>query len=241
MKRIPARYVLKNTARQWVVSSVVFLVWFAFFMWCHKVRGRDYSWFTTEKCVAIAATFCIGLALAIGPLSRFFRGMEGALPYRRSLGLVGAWAVVVHVLMCMIYLPLAFPEEYSKDFPLSYYVYRWPITLMDFAALGLLMVIALTSYRRGMKWLGARKWMILQKSSYLVLALTAAHLLLLGKIPGWITWFRTFDKPLPPGALTTTTFCLLVLLLKVLDVAVHGDTLSGQGTPEPADEASPGQ
>ena len=56
----------------------------------------------------------------------------------------------------------------------------------------------------------------------------AIHLLSLGKVPGWIEWWKTFNQPFPPGAFTTTTFCVLVLMLKVVDLIVHGDSLAGE-------------
>ena len=48
--------------------------------------------------------------------------------------------------------------------------------------------------------------------------LVVLHLALSGKAPGWLEWLRTFDKPLPPGAMTTIGFALVVLTLKVIDV-----------------------
>ncbi len=223
MKRPQARHVLSNTLRQWLVSASVFVALYFFFMWYHKVRGKDYSWFTTEKCIAIASVFCLGLALAIGPLSRFGRGFRKALPYRRSLGLTAAWMAVPHVLLSLFYLPFRFPDKYSGA---GWYLSHWLTTAMGAMVLILLLAIALCSFPRAMKKLGKRKWMILQKLAYLVLILLVVHLLSLGKVPGWIKWLKTFDEPLPPGAFTTTAFCVLVLLLKVVDLIVHGDTLA---------------
>jgi len=205
------------------VAALVFLVIYAFFMWYHKVRGKDYSWFTTEKCTAIASLFCVGLALALGPLSRFVGAAGRLLPYRRSLGLTGAWMSVPHVLMCIFYLPFALPDK----FPGRWYLDHWLTVVAGVAALVLLLTIAVYSFPRGFKKLGKRKWQILQKCSYLVLLVLVVHLLSLGKVPGWIKWLKTFDKPVPPGAFTTTAFCVLVGLLKVVDLLAHGDSLAG--------------
>lgn len=223
MKKAKAHHVLANSARQWAVSALVFLVIYVLFMWYHKLRGKDYSWFTTEKCIAIASVFCLGLALALGPLSRFVRGWAKVLPYRRSLGLTGAWMSVLHVLLCIFYLPFAFPGK----FPGRWYLDHWLTIAMGVVALTLLLTIAVHSFPRGMKKLGRGKWLILQKCSYLVLFVLVVHLLSMGKVPGWINWLKTFDKPVPPGAFTTTAFCVLVGLLKVVDVLAHGDTLAG--------------
>jgi len=59
----------------------MFMAIYTFFMWYHKVRGKDYSWFTTEKCIAIASVFYIGLALArVGTDTRVEGEENGARP-----------------------------------------------------------------------------------------------------------------------------------------------------------------
>ncbi len=69
--------------------------------------------------------------------------------------------------------------------------------------------------------------MILQKLAYLVMVMVVLHLLSMGKIPkNWIAWIETRDKPLPPGSLPTMAICLVPLLLKVVDLVLHGDSLA---------------
>ncbi len=234
MKKIRAQHVFSNTLRQWGISTGIFAALYAFFMWYHKVRGKDYSLFTTEKCLAIAAVFCMGFALALGPLSRFFPRLRKALPYRRSLGLLAVIGTVAHVLLCLTHLPAKFPDKYG----LSFYVQRWPTSVTGIIALILLLAIGWASFPKAVSRLGRRRWIVLQKLSYAVLALTIVHLLSLGKVPGWIKWLQTFNKPLPPGAFTTTTFCLIVAVLKLVDLPVHGDTLAQPGQETAARETA---
>jgi len=221
MKKAQTRHVFANTLKQWLATVAVLAALYAFFMWYHAVRGKTYSWFTTEKCVAIASVFCFGFALALGPLSRFFPAWRKALPYRRSLGLTAAYSSVIHVLLCVLYLPGRFPDKFTP----GWFADHWLTTVMGAVGLVLLLAIAVSSYPAVVKKLGTRKWMILQKLSYLLMLVMVVHLLSLGKVPGWIEWLRTYNKPLPPGAFTTTTFCVLVLLLKAVDLIVHGDSL----------------
>ena len=57
--------------------------------------------------------------------------------------------------------------------------------------------------------------------------LVMLHLLSMGKIPkNWIAWINTRDKPLPPGSFPTMVACVMPLLLKVVDLVVHGDSLA---------------
>jgi hypothetical protein len=69
--------------------------------------------------------------------------------------------------------------------------------------------------------------MILQKLSYLVMFMIVLHLLSMGKIPkNWIAWLETRDYPLPPGSFASMSLCVIVLLFKVVDLFVHGDSLA---------------
>ena len=228
MKSPQTQHIFSNTLQQWIISAVIFVVLYAFFMWYHMVRGKPYSLLTTEKCIAIASVFCLGFALVLGPLSRFLQVFIKALPYRRSLGLMAAYTSVFHVLLCLCYLPFKFPDKYSEHFFLSWYLSHWLMIAVGTIALVLFLAIALYSYPSGVEKLGIRKWMILQKFSYLLVLLVVIHLLASGKVPGWIEWLKTFNKPLPPGGFTTTVFCAVVLLLKLVDMIVHGDTISAQ-------------
>jgi hypothetical protein len=55
------------------------------------------------------------------------------------------------------------------------------------------------------------------------------HLLSMGKIPkNWIVWLETRNYPLPPGSFASMSLCVSVLLFKVIDLFVHGDSLAGQ-------------
>jgi hypothetical protein len=93
----------------------------------------------------------------------------------------------------------------------------------------LFIVIARYSFPSGIKKLGKRKWMILQKFSYLVLVMIMLHLLSMGKIPkNWINWLETRDYPLPPGSFASMCMCFLVVIVKIVDLFVHGDSLASQ-------------
>lgn len=210
MARDRSEHVTENTAAQWVVSGLIYLGVFAFFMWYHFVRGKPYSLFTANKCIAIAAAFSIGLSLSLGPLSRFFEPVARALPYRRTLGLTGAYMIVLHPVLSALLL--------RKKFPLEWYGDHWLSVVFCVPALALLLVIALHSYPSAVERLGEKRWLSLQRLAWLALALVLSHILFLGKMPGWIKWLRILDKPLPPGAFTTACFCLLVLLLKGAEV-----------------------
>ena len=227
MKTAKTRHVFSNKPTQWLITGVIYLVFFFLFIWYHDVRGTPFTLFTTEKCTAIASVCCLALALMLGPLSRFRSRLGKLLPYRRTMGLTAAFMSIPHVILVFIYLPLKFPEKYSMNYPLSWFVTHWFTVIMGILCLVLFLIIAWSSYPSGIRGLGKRKWMILQKFAYLVMILVVLHLLSLGKIPeNWIAWIETRDKPLPPGSFPVMVVCVGALLLKIIDLFVHGDSLA---------------
>lgn len=229
MKSAKTRHVFSNKGMQWAISGSIYLFFFFFFIWYHDVRGKPFTLFTTEKCAAIASVYCLALALALGPLSRFWSSLDKLLPYRRTLGLTAAFMSILHAILVFFYLPLKFPEKYSIDYPLSWFVDHWFTVIMGFLSLVLFLIIVVYSYPNGIRKLGKYKWMILQKFAYLVMIMLVLHLLSMGKIPkNWIAWLETRNKPLPPGSFPTMVACLVPLLLKVVDMIVHGDSLASK-------------
>jgi len=227
MKVAKTRHVFSNKILQWIITWLIYLAFFFFFIWYHDVRGKPFSLWTTEKCTAIASVYCLGLALLLGPLSRFNSSFEKLLPYRRTLGITAAFMTIPHALLVLFYLPYKFPEIYSSEYFLSWFVAHWFTIVMGFLIFILFMVIARYSFPGGIQKLGRRKWMILQKFAYLVMIMIALHLLSMGKIPkNWIAWLETRDYPLPPGSFASMSMCVLVLLFKVVDLFVHGDSLA---------------
>lgn len=236
MKAANTRHVFSNKGAQWVVSGAIYLVFFFLFIWYHDVRGKPFSLFTTEKCTAIASVYCLALALSLGPLSRFWPNLGQFLPYRRSLGLTAAFMSIPHTVLVFVYLPLKFPEKYSANYPLSWFADHWFTIVMGLVSLVLFLMIALYSYPHGIRKLGKHRWMILQKLAYLVMLAITLHLLSMGKIPkNWIAWIETRDKPLPPGSFPTMVACVVPLLLKVVDLVVHGDSLAVKPNQSDAD------
>lgn len=200
-------HVLQNKSIQWIVSILIYVMLFQSFIWYH---GGSYSLFITNKCVAIAAVFSIGFSIALGPLSRFVPYLCSLLPYRRTLGLTGAYMAIPHGMLSIFFLPVKFPLQWFQD--------HWYSIVFSAIAFLLFLVIASSSYPPGFKRLGKEKWLSLQRLVWPGLGVVLCHILLLGKIPGWITWLQTFDRPRPPGAFTTSSFILIVLLLKLADI-----------------------
>jgi DMSO/TMAO reductase YedYZ heme-binding membrane subunit len=226
MKAAKTRHVFSNKTSHWIITGFIYLAFFAFFIWYHDVRGKPFTLWTTEKCTAIASVYCGAVARSAVP---FFLSFDGLLPYRRTLGLTAAFMAIPHFLLVIFYLPFKFPEKYSEEYFLSWFVAHWFTIVMGILTFALFMVIVRYSFPSGIRKLGKRKWMILQKFSNLLMVMVVLHLLSMGKIPtNWIAWRQTRNWPLPPGSFATMCLCVSVLLLKVVDLIVHGDSLAQQ-------------
>ncbi|MHC4727087.1 MAG: ferric reductase-like transmembrane domain-containing protein [Planctomycetota bacterium] len=239
MKAAKTRHVFSNKNLHWIITWLIYLAFFFIFIWYHDVRGKPFSLFTTEKCTAIASLYCLGLALLLGPLSRFSSAFDKLLPYRRTLGVTAAFMTIPHVLLVIFYLPAKFPKTYSEEYFLSWFVTHWFTIVMGILIFILFMILAGYSFPNGIRKLGKRKWMILHKFSYLVLIMIALHLLSMGKIPkNWINWLETRNYPLPPGSFASMCMCFLVLIFKIVDLFVHGDSLIRQSAVQENIESS---
>ena len=108
------------------------------------------------------------MTLAITPL-RQWTGWHGLARLRRMLGLFTYFYVVLH-LLCFAWLDMGFDlAAIAKDIP------KRPFILVGFAAFVLLTPLALTSFNRAIKWLGAPRWQALHKLVYLIAGLGLLH------------------------------------------------------------------
>ena len=206
-------HVFANGIGQWIAGGVIAAFWVAVALVYHFIRCNPASCFTTNKCLGIGAAVTIATALSLGPLARLFGGRSARwLPLRRPLGILGAALTLPHIALSLFW----FPEK----FPLAWYVNHWLSVTVAVLAEIVFMVLVVYSWPRGVRQLGPARWRRLHQLGWLALGLSLGHVLLLGKVPGWIKWFETLDRYLPPGAFAVSTVLSVVLLLKIVDVAV---------------------
>lgn len=206
-------HVFANSLGQWIAGGTIAGAWFGVALVYHFIRCNPASCFTANKCLGIGAVVTIATALALGPLVRLGgKRFVGWLPLRRPLGVLGAALTAPHIALSLFW----FPEK----FPLAWYGAHWASVVLAVLAEVLCVTLVVYSWPRGVRQLGPVRWRRLHQLGWLALGLSLGHVLLLGKAPGWIKWFETFDRYLPPGALATSAVIALALLLKGLDVVV---------------------
>lgn len=108
------------------------------------------------------------LTLAITPL-RLTLGLPVLATYRRMLGLFTYFYVWLH-LLCYSGFDMGFEvTDIATD------IAKRPFIWVGFSAFVLLTPLALTSWNRAIRWLGAKRWQRLHRAVYVVAALAVLH------------------------------------------------------------------
>jgi sulfoxide reductase heme-binding subunit YedZ len=108
------------------------------------------------------------VTLAVTPLRVMF-GLPELLRLRRMLGLFTYFYVVLH-LLCYSWLDMGFEwGDIAAD------IAKRPFILVGFSAFVLLTPLALTSFNRAIRWLGAKRWQWLHSLVYVVAVLAVLH------------------------------------------------------------------
>ncbi len=108
------------------------------------------------------------VTLAVTPLRVMF-GLPELAKLRRMLGLFTYFYVVLH-LLCYSWLDMGFEwGDIAVD------IAKRPFILVGFSAFVLLTPLALTSFNRAIRWLGAKRWQWLHRLVYVVAVLAVLH------------------------------------------------------------------
>jgi methionine sulfoxide reductase heme-binding subunit len=108
------------------------------------------------------------LTLAVTPL-RVLAGLPELAKFRRALGLYTYFYGVLH-LLCYSWLDMGF--EWAD---IAHDIAKRPFILVGFSAFVVLTPLALTSFNRAIRWLGANRWQWLHRSVYVVAVFAVLH------------------------------------------------------------------
>jgi DMSO/TMAO reductase YedYZ heme-binding membrane subunit len=200
--------ILRSRGWEWALALALYTAFFLFMWEYHRWRGKPYTLFSANKGLAIAACLLFCIALSLGPLHRLTGGLRRALRLRRALGLTGAFFMIVHVVFSIFVV---------ERFDLAYFIEKWPSWIFGAGALIGFAILWATSYHWALEKYGPEGWKRMHSIGFLFLALIAAHIVSLGKVPNWIAWFETYNQPVPPGTMIPSTAVVLTLLLRGLD------------------------
>jgi len=108
------------------------------------------------------------IVLAVTPL-RVLTATPQLAKLRRMLGLYVFFYAVLHLLSYSLFDKEFDIPEIAKD------IYKRPFILVGFLGFVLLAPLALTSFNKAIKWMGAKRWQTLHKLVYVIAGLGILH------------------------------------------------------------------
>jgi methionine sulfoxide reductase heme-binding subunit len=108
------------------------------------------------------------ITLAVTPL-RVITGAAVLARFRRMLGLFTYFYVVMHLVAYSVFDKELVWADIAKD------IAKRPFILVGFTAFVLLTPLAITSFNRAVKALGARRWQAVHKTVYAIAGLAVLH------------------------------------------------------------------
>lgn len=135
-------------------------------LWQHRLGANPIA--TALNQIGLLSLIFLCASLSCTPLKIAF-GYNWPLRVRRTLGLCAFFSAVLHFL---VYLVL--DQNFALGVVLSDVLKR-PFIALGFAALVLLVPLALTSSKRSVARLGFRRWQLLHRLAYLIGILGVLH------------------------------------------------------------------
>ena len=155
-----------------IAKPVLFALCLLPFAWLvYKVITQDLGANPQEALIRSTGDWTLRflcIVLAVTPL-RTISNTPGLARFRRMLGLFVYFYVVVH-LLSYSWFDMGFDiPDIAKD------IAKRPFILVGFAAFVLLTPLALTSFNKAIKAMGAKRWQLLHKLVYVIAGLGILH------------------------------------------------------------------
>jgi sulfoxide reductase heme-binding subunit YedZ len=150
----------------WFVLAVLPLVWLIYAAFFELLGANPAEALIRSTGDWALRMLCI--VLAITPLRVSF-GLQGIARYRRMAGLFVYLYVVIH-LISYAWFDMGFvAADFGND------ILKRPFILVGFSAFLLLTPLALTSFNRAIRFMGATRWQKLHRTVYLIGLLAILH------------------------------------------------------------------
>src|SRR3989344_2742745 len=146
----------------------------------------------------------LAITLAVGPLSRLIPILEFLKTYRKVWGILSFVAALTH--MSLIFI---FYFQYNFGRFVDFGNPRYPNVLTGLIALGILLLVTLTSNQKALNLMHPKMWKAVQTTSYLALVFAMLHFYLLSLEDGIFVMKNLLVQ-------FTFWFSALVLTLRIL-------------------------
>lgn len=201
-------------------SATVFLGFYLFLRRGFFFDGPETmdALYIPNKAIANAGVLLIGFVFLLGPIVRYFDRFDKWLGYRKEIGIVGTFLLVLHGIITYFFLPLKVPKEMIDLDELDILAGVIGATILTF-----LFVI---SFKKAISVFGATRWWFLHRWGLrIAVLLTFIHMTLL-KWEGWWTWITVGGKATPsvanpllvPVSLFIELFLVWVIIVRLYEV-----------------------
>lgn len=200
---------------QYVKALVVSLTIFTILSFYLFLRRGYYDLYIVNKVFAGTSIVMLGIVLLMGSLSRLYDRFDGWLKYRKELGIVAFFYVILHVISSFSFLPHKFPLSFFINNPIPSY--------LGFASLIILVFLFFISFEYMEEKLGNSLWWFLQNWGIRIGGVLAFLHVLIMKYPGWVKWFKQGGSPdlarpfLPPASFLAGWFFGFVICVRLAE------------------------
>ncbi len=192
---------LRSLALGAILTASAFL-----YLVCLNAQALD--WHTFNQAVANAGMVMIGLSFILSGVCYFWDFFDSKIIYRKHLGLVGFWLIVVHGLTTF-----SLPSYSFFDFFLPQNIVAF---LSAVVALGILIMMALISNKFAARELGGKRWRALLRTGYIAYFFGTVHFFI-KKYPLWQDWAAQYqaNPTAPPLSLLVLIFVIVVFAMRL--------------------------
>ncbi len=193
-----------------------------------------------NRAIGDMSVVLVAMAMALGPLSRLFPVLRGALPFRRELGIYGVTLALVHTAIILdgwvewdFYRLFGFQLHPSGQYVMVQHGFALA-NIIGVVALLYSIVLALSSSNWSQRLLGSSAWKFLQRGAYvlwMLIVIHTAYFLYLN--------FLDFHRPVPEPNWAQIPFAVLVGLIFILQLAAYIKTWSIRRKRDSAGSRSP--
>lgn len=188
--------------RAGIVTVLLFTICSLYLFWSEG----SFDIGTINSAAGGAAFLLIALIILIGPLTRLYQVFDSWMMYRKELGIFAFFLAFYHSIYSLVYLP---------------FVYRasvLPSTIIGILAILVLAFLFMISRHKIISRLNMKTWWKLQYFGIRITGiLILLHVILL-KWNGWLRWYASTEKALPPGSILVTLIAFFVIGVRIIDV-----------------------
>lgn len=188
---------LINKIVDWTVPIAIFLLFLIFY------NHFKISYSQMIKNTGLTAITLLGITLFVGPAGKFFKFANQLKIHRKFWGISSFYFGVAHA-------TLAFYKHYNISLSELFNPQDEHFTgiISGLASLILLFLITITSNKKSIDWLGAKRWKAFQTLSYLALFLAILHFYLMETTAGAFVIRRLLGK-------IAFAFSIIVIILRI--------------------------